>query len=221
MTMQIAMQATDGFVLVSDIKNRFGDVPVSSFVYHSKIRHVAKHGLLISLMGYTADPDADPGGNLASHLQSCTVADRGTILQWARGYAETRDTDKFSLLIVSPTAQYDRMWKITIRGNEVEDRPSVLWHTVHGNENNPAIFWLEYFRCRGKCSVEQATNIAALTILMGEHINPYGIEGLEIWQYRDSWAEVTPSALERIIARCRTLQEQCDRLNLPSQNGSM
>ena len=44
MTMQIALQAKDGFVLVSDLKNRINN-KVSSLTYSTKIYHDEVHGV--------------------------------------------------------------------------------------------------------------------------------------------------------------------------------
>jgi hypothetical protein len=208
--MQIAIQAKDGFVLASDIKNRIGGSPASSFMYHSKIAHASKHGIAICVMGYTSDPDAEPGSKLAACLQDCASPSREIILQWAREYVKTRKLDNFSLLIIHPAAQHDRMWKIRIEGENVTESPSFQWFVVHGNENNPAIFWLEYFKCRGECSMYEATSIATLTIRMAERLNTYGVEGLEVWHYTSAWKPIDDTGLHDIAASYERLKMVLD-----------
>jgi hypothetical protein len=211
MTMQIAIHARDGFVLASDIKNRINKDPeASSYTYHSKIVQCQKHGLIAAMMGFTADPDADPAEKLMRHLEACTTSTRKEILQWAHGYVADRKThnavDSFSLLLVHPASPHDYLWKLKIVGDNVSDSSSFRWLALHGHENNPAILWPEYFKCEGKCNLQEATNIAALTILMAGDVNPYGVRGLEIFRYASKWETVSPSEMERIGSKYEELK---------------
>jgi hypothetical protein len=78
---------------------------------------------------------------------------------------------------------------------------------VNGNESNPAIFWPVYFKCDTQAlHVAVVTNIAALTITMGGDLNPYGINGLEVWQFKEEWRRLPLKEIEAIVARLQALK---------------
>jgi len=210
MTMQIAIRAKDGFVLASDIKNRITGNPVSSLMYHTKIALDRVHEILICVMGYTADPDADPGNKLAEYLRGQSVVNREIIIRWVEEYVAERmqqqEEDNLSLFILHPTASHDYMWKVRIHEGKVKELPSLKWIAINGNENSPAILWPEYFKCEGKHDLKQATKIAALTILTAGDLNPYGVRGLEIFQYTSNWQALSESELDRLTENYEKLK---------------
>src|SRR5208283_773266 len=97
-------------------------------------------------------------------------------------------------------------WKVFVDGNKATDSPSFKWAVLNGNHTNPAILWPEFFRCEGNYNIKQATNIAALTILMGGDINPRGVRGLEIWQYRSGWVSLADQELLGLTAKYEQLK---------------
>jgi hypothetical protein len=209
-TMQIAIQARDGFVLASDIKNLIEGHPVHSLAYHTKIAHCEKHAILISSSGYTADPDSEPAAKLAGWLDGCATPRRKEFIEWANKYvaeaAAKNEEDNLRLLILHPAAENDRMFKITIRAGVVRDSPTYQWVVFNGHEDNSAVMWSEFFRCEGKHSLTEATCIAALTILTAGDTNPGGIRGLEIFQYTSKWATLSTSEIEFFRSRYDNLK---------------
>jgi hypothetical protein len=214
MTMQIALQAKDGFVLVSDLKNRINN-KVSSLTYSTKIYHDEVHGVLIALAGYTANPDSEPGQTLIEHLRKCTSVDQRIIIDWLRKYAEkakrSHDEDNISILVVHPSAQYGKILTVKINNYRV-DSTEHRWIAINGNQSNPAVFWPEYFKCRGGHTLGEATNIAAITILAGEELNPYGVGGLEIFQYDSKWRCLSEEETASIASKYKSLKTYLNKL---------
>jgi hypothetical protein len=80
-------------------------------------------------------------------------------------------------------------------------------YLVNGNENNSAIFWPEYFKCDKELyDLPTTTQLAAFTILMGSELNPFGVGGLEVWQYNGAWTSVPRVEIERLIVKFRDSQ---------------
>ena len=201
-TMHVAIEATDGFVLASDLKNRLGNQrpgDVVGTVYHSKVAHSEKHRLLAAMMGSTIDPDAEPQNDLVRYLEERSATNREEISHWVHSYAKLGD--QFSLLILNPSAANDRMWKIITDENGVRTSSSYKWQLVHGNDNSASILWLKLFRCEGQRPLSECIRIAALTLLTAGEIDESGVRGLELWRYDSKWSQLPDAEINSLTAR--------------------
>jgi hypothetical protein len=217
--MQVAIEAKDGFVLASDLKHRTGGgtgIWVYGYGHQSKIYHCEKHAVAIALQGHTFEHWADPGTDLVKWLNDSSDSSRDEILRWANQY-QKHEADDFSLLIVNPTAPYDKMWRLRIKGGNVKDSRAEKWIAFHGNENNPAIMWPELLKCNGQKSINESTRIAALTLLAAEEISQISVSGLEVWRFSSKWECLSDDELGRLRSMYSTLRKYLDSLIIGSQ----
>jgi hypothetical protein len=200
MTMQIAMRATDGFLVASDtlIRTQPGieiddDDPSeyrssretpNGIRSWSKVRFTRPHDLAVAMVG-TGQAGSDPAQELADYLsRQSNIGDSLPRLMrhWGEDFVKTtwpeQEPPGAALLVVDPRAEHINFWNLLLarESREVADLGN---YVIHGNEANPAIFWPEYFRChKQERDLKASTRIAAFTILMGSELNPYGVGGV-------------------------------------------
>lgn len=226
MTMQIAIQAQDGFVLASDRKVRDTRAQVGTrvgpdaIISESKVRISLRHNIAVALMGGTHRDD-DPAqefvdyiGRLGELPDDISV----TIGEWGAAYQKAKELlvpFPFALLIVNPSSGYEPIWKVKLE-RSFTCAPS-SGYRINGNETNSAIMWPEYHKCdrKPRPDLEAATNIAALTILTGGFLNPSGVGDLEIWRYRSAWKRLESNAIDILVNRFISLQQDIDRFIRP------
>jgi hypothetical protein len=216
-TMQIAIEASDGFVLASDRKARDARTQVGTrlrpdaIIGESKIRTSDKHNIAVAFMGGVRDDD--PAQEFVDHISTLAQLPNGlsaSIRGWGEMYLKGKELMPpypFALLVVNPQSNHDPIWKIQFE-ESFKSFPC-SGYRVNGNETNSAIMWPEYHKCdrRPRPSIEAATNIAALTILTGGYLNPAGVGDLEIWQYVSTWKRLESDAIDAIVNRFTNLQQ--------------
>lgn len=225
MTMQIAIEARSGFVLVSDRKiirredQGRSNLQPDTALFQSKVCISKPHDIAVALAG-SPPLDADPLQEFTNHLSALKSIpeDFGkTIGEWGALYQQKHGEGwYFSLLVVNPHSLYEPFWKVTV-SREVGRSPRA-GYVVNGNETNVAIMWPEYCKCGGTpaLDLETAVNAGALTILMG-HKFSRGVENLEIWRYTDTWTRATPAEINAIGDRFVRLKSAIDSfINPPS-----
>jgi hypothetical protein len=222
MTMQIGLRALSGnLVLAGDTKCRVQEatsnnmperVP-SGILSHSKIAICEPHQLAVAVSG-VGELGTSPEELLAKYLgeQKSIPEDelRDILVEWGKQYFQEHKgpfewtVQMHSFLIVNPRDQYP-FWKLRVGPKCSSDRSDR--YMVNGHENNTAIFWPEYFRCDAEMrGLAATTKIAALTIGMGAELNPYGVSGLEIWQFNKKWNRLLPAEVEAITAHLQTFK---------------
>jgi hypothetical protein len=218
MTMQIAIQASDGFVLASDLSTRTTDCYGSPVMrasypkYETKTRVNKRHGIAFALAG------VEPTGvsaldDLDAELTDTTIpADYMKWLeQWARKYADKYPTIGSSFLIVNPSADANRILELSVTHENCRAVPDMRWR-LHPDPTNPSNFWPQYLKSQDKPDVERATRIAALTISMASQLSPQGISGLEILQYREAWHRLTESDIDALEDECKSIRLSIARM---------
>jgi hypothetical protein len=225
MTMQIALRAKDGLVVASDTKIRtteqeFPAKEYSPFgiVNSSKVRVSKRHDILVALEGGGVG-ESDPAQQMVDYLSSEHEVSDGLselLGKWGNRYFEAKfqgqkhEFPLFRLLVVNPPTGYLPFWKLRVRQTSTCQSSSTFM--VNGNDSNSAIFWPEYFKCDKQLhDLPTTVRIAALTILMGSQLNPYGVGGLEIWKYDHTWIAVTPTQIETLKQEFRGFEESSMR----------
>ncbi len=219
MTMQIAVRASDGFVLASDLSTRTSDaygspVMVASYAaYESKTRINEKHQIGFALAGATptgadAPKDLDDALTAVAQLPKDFAA---WLEQWAEQYAKRYPTIKCSFLVVNPTADANRIVTLPVEAENCRAAPDLRCR-LHPDPTNPANFWPQYFKCQEKPTVDAATKIAAITIFMGGKLSPLGISGLEVLQYRKEWRRLTERDIETLEGQCEDVKRAIDKM---------
>ena len=202
MTMQIAIEANDGFILASDLKHGLKpteSLGVRAVLYHSKISINERHGIAIAMQGMTLEPNANPVEKLDEYLtRESNCPNTETVLRWLSLYAGQNPYDHFSLLLVSPKFEFYKLWRIDVENGEVQPSRRLQRYVVQGNEQNAAIMWLQYFNPDESWSLHEAANLAALALLTAHDVNQPGVEGLEAWRYTQasSWQTYNPNELK-------------------------
>lgn len=218
MTMQIAIRADDGFVVASDTSARTTDtndasiIPASYPVFESKTLVNRKHQVCMALAGYTP-PDDDPAKVLDDSLnQIATLPDdfAGWLETWAQKYSEDRAV-RCSLLIVSPKAEVNRIINLSVQQSNCKAIADLRCRLAP-DPTNPANFWLQYFKCQDRPSIAVATKALAFTIFMAAQLNPFGIGGLEVFQYRKEWNRLTTAEIEGLEDECKEVKRAIDKI---------
>jgi hypothetical protein len=122
MTMQIAILASDGFVLASDLSTRTTDsygspsVRASYSQYESKTRINKRHGIAFALAGL------EPAGvnaldDLDAALTESELPEEYAkwLEEWANKYATKHQTINSSFLIVNPSADANRILQLLVK----------------------------------------------------------------------------------------------------------
>jgi hypothetical protein len=215
MTMQIALRAKGGLVVASDTKIRTTeqeftakpDVPLG-ITNSPKVRISKRHDVIVALAGWGAQA-GDPARDLAEYLsEQDAIPDAPVDL--LRGWGNRLFQEKYpsqkhdfplcTIMVVNPHTEYCAFWKLRVRRDSDDQCSST--YLVNGNENNSAIFWPEYFRCdKDLYDIQATTRIAAFTILMAAELNPFGVGGLEIWQFDKDWHRVPHADIEHLKAQ--------------------
>ncbi len=218
MTIQIAIRASDGFVVASDTSARTTDtngapVILASYpVFESKTLVNRKHQVCIALAGYTP-PDDDPAQALDKSLERLAALpdDFAVWLEsWAKDYSEGRLV-RCSLLIVSPMSDVNRILNLWIEQSKCKAIADLRCRLTP-DATNPANFWLQYFKCQDRPSVAVATKALAFTVFMAAQINPFGISGLEVVQYQQEWKRLTIAEIEALEDECKTVKRAIDMM---------
>lgn len=229
MTLQIAIEARDGFVLASDTKSRkpkeaMGITkPPDGGTHESKIRISERHQIAVAVAG-TIKTGADPAQRFVDYLNGRKQVPESMYdiaKEWGEEYLEENEGRSFSLLIVNPLSAHS-IWQTYIRSVTDEQKgipvPQVISfpyerYRINGKDDNGAVVWPMYFRCGNipLRSLEETKNIAALTILMGSEFCPYDVGGLEIRIYSGSWRTATTEEMNVIGDRFTRLKEAIDR----------
>jgi hypothetical protein len=229
MTMQIAIQARDGFVFASDTRIRTGAdraghrAAPDSIINQSKIRISKRHNIAVGVSGLP-NPDADPVQEFADYISGLAQLpdDFGEVIDtWTSAYQRKHGEGwALRLLVVNPSSENEPLWKVDV-ANVVKKAPgSGYW--INGNETSSAIMWPEYCKCDSSPpDVRTATNIAALTILMGNELNPAGVAGLEIWTYTDSWRSADRVERSAIGERFTHLKDEISKFLHSAPNSSV
>jgi len=228
MTMQVGIRAVDNsLVLASDTKWRVGepsdsDSPVAdTFVHRSKIAFAARHDIAVAMSG-TGSLGDNPASDLAEFLAGQETIPKLSLLleEWGnrlfkkQQMSDGMDQDDlkqlafplFTFLVVSPHSEVC-FYKLRINLTSSTDLSNSF--IVNGHENNPAIFWLEYIKANKPLSLDSATGIAAVTLLSGGEINPYGVGGLEIHQWTSGrWGHFTPKQIQATENRFAKFQKR-------------
>lgn len=220
MTMQIAIEARDGFVLASDtkIRNRADHVGVRAvsdeILSQSKVCISKRHNVAVGVSG-VPHPEANPIREFAdfiSELESVPEDFGEVIDQWVSQYQKRYGPDwAFVLLIVNPASQHSPIWRLEVSTKVISVPGRGYW--VNGNETNSAIMWPEFYKCdeTPPRDLNTAVNVAALTILTGQELNPSGVSGLEIWKYTGTWRRADRAEILAIADRFGRLKQDIDR----------
>ena len=227
MTMQIGICCADGsLVLASDTKvrtqerMRVQNEPPETVIHHSKIVFEDRHNLAVGMAGGGIVGE-DATLELAGHLQSLeTIPDSlGPILRdWGNRYfrghypSEVRNASfpVCKMLVVNPNTEYCQLWMLRVNWESTDDCSSRCM--VNGNDINPAIFWLEYLKADKRPTVEDAAGIAAITIGMAAELNPFGVGGLELHEFKDGkWRHWSQQELDSSENGFTALQDQIRR----------
>jgi hypothetical protein len=224
MTMQVGMKTLEKkFALVGDTKCRVTEatstvhpfsVP-STILSHSKIAISEPHQIAVAVAG-NGDLGGSPEKELANHLSKLTTiceGELGSLLQrWGEDYFTRHSGGRpwqvlmHTMLILNPNAEYAPFLKLRIGQLCSGDRSER--YMVNGNEDNTAIFWPEFFKCDKRLySLEEATSIAAFTVSIAAELNPYGVSGLEIWQFDEKWQRLSIDKVEEISSRLDAAKE--------------
>jgi hypothetical protein len=224
MTMQVGLLALGGnFVLVGDTGCRVREdthtsnpesVP-SGILTHSKVAICKRHQIAVAVAG-SGDLGTSPEKELADHLGQLESIPDDTfghlLVEWGKKYFEKHSAGRrwevlmHSFLVVNPHAEYTPFRKLRVGQQCSSDLGERCM--VNGNENNPAIFWLEYFKSHTEMrEVAAVTNVAALTIMMAGDVNPYGINGLEVWQFNKEWKRLPLREIEAIAVRLQAFED--------------
>lgn len=222
MTMQVGMVADGGIVLASDTKSRSTErymtcdpdsIPMDTLNY-SKISFCNKHDIAIAISGM-GEIGTDPGGELADHLSTFpSIAEdeiETFLTAWGNQYFLKTFPDahpgipRLVFLVVNPRSRYP-LRKLRVQKMSNTSRSTTFM--VNGHTNNSAIFWLDYFECADRVHpTRQASAIAALAIQMGKKIHPYGIGGLEVWEYAQEWTALTAEEIASASLRFQRLTQ--------------
>ena len=231
MTFQIAIVATDGLVLASDTQKRVtewqqadGSEYIPDTINNSsKLSLSERHSAAIAFAGWS-DVDAFAGDLLAKHLDSLPSlndSEIGVILKkWGDDYysksrlsSGASRTSLLNLLVARPNSKFPIIKLGVNYDSNLRDSKTYM---VSGHENNAGVFWPEYLRVHKESrGLDDATAIAAMTILTAGEINPYGIGGLEIWQFRESWKALPDEEIEGLVRRFKTLQQSIKKIVRP------
>jgi hypothetical protein len=209
MTMQIAIQASNGLVLASDRKTRRTGMKrsdPSEVSYEDKVCLCENHKIVIALSGVTFGfEEAEPAPALKRHLDSIIhIPDtRKTLKEWGDGYfKETFSTSieeaksAVRLLIANAELKHDPFHVLDVASNSNVSSTKGMY-VVTGDSRNSAIFWPAFFHCdASRHDLTAVTNIAAATILMGHKFNNDGVGGLDLWQFQDEWEQLGPEKIE-------------------------
>lgn len=236
MTMQIVLRAKCGLVLASDTKIRIsgaededftGKLIPSGIINASKVVFSQNRNIAVAFAG-TDGRGVEPAKKLAEHLSGMGAIPedpRAVLEKWGNEFFQAKyPGEKHAnpvcvLLVVIPQSIFSIAYKLYVNNESWLDQS--YQYLISGNENNPAIFWPEYFRCDEEVyDLETTTRIAAFTILMGGNLNPYGVGGLEIWQYGNEWRPTPPSEIELIRASFVGLQRSIQAALSPSVRAS-
>ena len=226
MTMQIAIRAKDGFVIASDTKVRtigneclwttFTTPPSSSASYvkhESKVKINIRHKIAICTAGYSA-PNTDAAKHLDDKLNEMESlpSDLCVFLEsWAKSYSQQHADTYPSLLIVNPEISCPHIFTMRVdKAKCVSDLRSAL----HPDPTNPVTFWLQYFKCDDRPSIDACIKIAAAAILMGSLTSPISIGGLEIWKYTNDWQRITDCDIDILQNKFYSVKESIDSLIL-------
>jgi hypothetical protein len=222
MTMQMAIQAKGrAIVFASDTKIRTADKALTSdgwvpdkVVNHGKVVISSRHDIAVALAG-NSDQYEDPAQELADYLaEQDNIPDfLGPLLvKWGNEYFQKKfpgqkhEFPLCQLLVVNPKCQYCQLWRLLVSHNSHEQ--SSERYILNGNARSAVVFWPEYFRCdKTVYDLHQVTAIAATTILMEGELNPYGVGGLEVWQFDGTWNLVPPVEIERLANKFKDLRE--------------
>lgn len=224
MTMQVGIRSLGGnLVLVSDTGCRVREdthtgtpesVP-SAILTHSKVAICKRHRIAVAAAG-SGGLGTSPEKELADYLgQLESVPDDalgGLLVEWGKKYFEEHSAGRrwevlmHSLLVVNPRAEYTPFWKLRVGQQCSSDLSERCM--VNGHEDNAAIFWLEYFKSHAQTrDVSATTNVAALTITMAGDLNPYGVNGLEVWQFDEEWKCLPLREVEAIVVRLQEFKD--------------
>ena len=224
MTIQIAIcSANRSVVLASDTKVRSSEhifaarEPISTMVNRQKVSFGQRHSIAVAMAG-DGPVGTDTAVELASYLSALETIpdDLGTPLKkWGNDYFRRYHPDETanwrsplcSMLVVNPNTKYCPLWKLWINlesGDECSES-----FMVNGHSENPAVFWLEYMKASKKPPIEEASGIAIATIGIAAELNPYGIGGLELHEYRDGlWSHWSNEDIEHAEKSLAVVQEQ-------------
>jgi hypothetical protein len=198
MTMQIAIRASDGFLLASDTKRQEEPFTISphrrtrQFTNRSKITVATHHNIAIALAG-TGLQETDPEIELAKYLDELKPEEEldPALERWVEGFIKSASSHPYAnaetpivtFLLVNPNCK-----RYPLRRFRTSEKfyCDVSLNTLHsGDLMNPALFWLDYFQCANRIhNLESCINIAALFLSTAALLNPSGVGGLEIRTFK-------------------------------------
>ena len=227
MTMHIGIRARDqSIVLASDrmwrVQEKFygSGNPVTEPQYRSKVVFSERHELAIALAG-GGSIDANPTKELADYLsRQDEIPDNlePLLKEWGDKlflkeypeYARNRlrlPRDSYSILIINPKTTHCCFWKLFVNCPSVCRESSR--YMVSGDDTSWAVFWPQYLKAgSGLLSLDEATGVAATTILMGHVLSPSAVDDLEIWRHNKTWSEFDPAQITAIKAGFRAFEER-------------
>src|SRR5882672_11296583 len=132
MTLQVAIRASDGFVLASDLSTRtsesvFPSASVAEYArYHPKTRINQKHGIAFALAGFEPS-DVDVLDDFNAMLTAATIpTDFASWLEaWAIDYVTQHRAIACSLLIVNPAADASRIVELLLSQDKCRAVPDL------------------------------------------------------------------------------------------------
>jgi hypothetical protein len=222
MTLQIAIQARDGFVLASDMKTL--TTGESAFVkpgsiatypiYETKTRVNEKHQIAIALAGYSPN-DRDEAKELHDDIEKLErIPDDFSL--WLQKWGEEciqrhHDAVACSLLVIHPTAKESlhRIVILNLRERPCTANSQLAW-TLHLDRTTPVTFWPQLFQCDQKPSLTRAVKIAGLTILMAGWFHPNGVGKLELFRFKDRWTRLGEEEIENIEAKYFAIKDSIE-----------
>lgn len=202
-TLQIGIRAVDGsLVLASDTRHKTSvKGAVSGRSDSPKIIQVGKHDALVAFAG-AGDFGDHPGEALAAYLVATgdPLPDPldPALREWGNEFfrkskygtlERDRDMPLCRLLVVSPNSRCPFFKLLVNRTSEVYGEFNCV---IHGDESNAAVFWPQYLRAHDRrLDLHSATNVAAITVLMGSQITPDTVSGLELYHYvQHKWKQL-------------------------------
>ena len=80
---------------------------------------------------------------------------------------------------------------------------------ISGDDTSWAVFWPQYLKAgSGLLNLDEATGVAATTILMGHVLSPSAVDDLEIWRHDKIWSEFKPRQITAIKTRFQEFEER-------------
>ena len=222
MTMQIVLRAKDGSVVLasdtlmrplaagstSDAEPSRRLAPARGLHNATKVIFSVNHDVAVAFSG-TDERGNDPAKKLANHLseQAEIPDDPSKVIhileKWGNGFFQFRYPGEAyigtvcTLLVVIPRSPRCCAYKLFVSNDSRVDIGYT--YLIAGDDNNAAIFWPQYFKCHKEVfDLQATTRIAACTILMAAEIS-FGVGGLELWQYENSWKAIDRKVVDAIV----------------------